>query len=131
MTFMNFFTDTILPIIFGIAAFIGATAYLIKSWKQGNVESTNSTIDFLKDELQIVKTRLETTSAQVTQLNTQIITLSSELHKLKEENVYLRQIIENALKTYFEENSTSVKELQAKLKERKSYDQKLSATITE
>lgn len=128
---MRFFTDVILPIVFGVAALVGAIAYLIKSWKQGTAEATNTTIDLLKDELEIVKTRLETTSAQVTQLNTQIITLTSELHKLKEENVYLRQIIENALKMYFEENTASAKELQNKLKERKSYDQKLSTAVTE
>lgn len=97
---------------------IAAVIYLVSRWKQGANEASENTIKLLQDEVLALRTRLDTTTTQVTQLTSQVISLNKSIGDLQEENFFLKKLINEALKEYFAADHTSVEQLKEKFKKK-------------
>ena len=95
--------------------FFGSVFYFVGNLKKGRTDGTQTTIQLMKDEIEALKQRLDTTSSTIIQLNATLTTQTQQISELQADNQFLKSLIKDALQLYFKENNSNISTIQKKL----------------
>lgn len=101
---MTLDTQTIISAVL----FIGVVIFFVGNFRKGRSESSNNTIDLLKDEVDALKLRLESTGQQITQMNATITNQTLQISELQKDNHFYRKLINEALESYIKTHGVDV-----------------------